>query len=355
MPAKRTNSPSAPKKSEKPYDKPEKTLKDERVVPTLKPSTSPNWQARYQEWSNHLPEGEKAKRCIDKWCLLPPYDHSITEDQWELYYKERSALDGINTFGSDASSSVLPRELRPPLRVLEDASANLAATIYGSVLAEASKIAIARTLRGSLYITEADGQEGWQAPGSIRLLESGPPLTLDIVIYSFDYRESDFFGLLVAISNGVGDIDVENPGKCKALEEDGSPRPESVEVFAWNGGNTVGAATATEISSFEPTLFGSTSWLSPLKLHNLLLAASTCSHYDDIFQELELGIEIASSRKFKFFEGETAGDELSSIETSLYKKLRQQMLGREGDGLEEDDDDQPGCVPERLLLLARHK
>lgn len=129
------------------------------MASTLKLSTPPNWQARYPEWSSHLPEGEKEKRCIDKWCLLSPYDHSISEDQWELYYKERSALDEVNTFGSDASSPIQPGRLRSLLRVLEYAATNVAAPVYGSVLAEKSKIAIGRTLRGSLHITEVDGEE----------------------------------------------------------------------------------------------------------------------------------------------------------------------------------------------------
>ena len=80
----------------------------------------------------------------------------------ERSYRERSALDEVNTCGSDASAPIQPDELRPPLRVLGDSAADVAAAIYGSVMPEESKIAIARTLRGSLYITEADGQEGWQ-------------------------------------------------------------------------------------------------------------------------------------------------------------------------------------------------
>ncbi|KAH7345429.1 hypothetical protein B0J17DRAFT_713016 [Rhizoctonia solani] len=286
--------------------------------------------------------------------LLSPYNHSISEDQWELYYKERSALDEVNTFGSDASSPIQPGRLRSPLRVLEYAATNVAAPVYGSVLAEKSKIAIGRTLRGSLHITEVDGEEGYFTLSTRLYSPFGIGTSIDFgYSCSFDYRESDFFGLLVAISNNVGDIDAETPRKCKALKEDGSPQPGSVEVFAWNGGNTVGAATAAKISSFEPALFGSISWLSPLKMHNILLAASTCSHYDDVFQELESGIVLASGKKSKFFEAETNGEELSLPETSLYRELRKQKL--QGDGLDDDDDNEPGCVPERLLLLAYHK
>ncbi|CAE6494932.1 unnamed protein product [Rhizoctonia solani] len=283
--------------------------------------------------------------------LLPPYDHRISEDEWDLYFRERTALDELNTFGSDASASIQPGELRPPLRVLEDSAADIAAAMYGSVLVEESKIAIARTLRGSLYITSATGMEGWQVD-----LNPSKDSSLTVLnpVSPYDYRESDYFGLLVAKSNKVGDIDAESPRKCKALAEDGSPQPGSVEIFSWHGGNTVGAVTAAKLSSFEPTLFGSTGWLSPLKLHNLLLAASTCSQYDDCYQELEPGIAVASSKNLKFFAGETTGGEFSEAEMALYKRLRKDMLSGNAKG-DVDEDDQPGCVPDRLLLLARHK
>ncbi|KEP49008.1 hypothetical protein V565_110330 [Rhizoctonia solani 123E] len=354
MPAKRKSS-STSKKSDKPYVKTKKAPKGKTAAPALNSSTPPNWQTHCPEWSTDRPEGKNAKCCIDKWCLLPPYDHRISEDEWDLYFRERTALDELNTFGSDASASIQPGELRPPLRVLEDSAADIAAAMYGSVLVEESKIAIARTLRGSLYITSATGMEGCFTVNTRLYSPFGIGTSVDFGYdYSYDYRESDYFGLLVAKSNKVGDIDAESPRKCKALAEDGSPQPGSVEIFSWHGGNTVGAVTAAKLSSFEPTLFGSTGWLSPLKLHNLLLAASTCSQYDDCYQELEPGIAVASSKNLKFFAGETTGGEFSEAEMALYKRLRKDMLSGNAKG-DVDEDDQPGCVPDRLLLLARHK
>lgn len=32
-------------------------------------------------------------RAVERWGLLPPYDPSVTEAQWEGYYKERAALE----------------------------------------------------------------------------------------------------------------------------------------------------------------------------------------------------------------------------------------------------------------------
>ena len=107
--------------------------------------------------------------------LLPPYDPAITEKQWKAYHEcvglryilpvldifssERSALDKANTCGYNARPTLKPDELCVnPWRVLEDASKNIAAAIYGSVLEEEEKVAIARTLRGSLYFLEIEGE-----------------------------------------------------------------------------------------------------------------------------------------------------------------------------------------------------
>jgi hypothetical protein len=42
---------------------------------------------------------------------------------------------------------------------LQTASQNVSAAIYGSVLEDDAKIAIARTLRGSLYLLELEGED----------------------------------------------------------------------------------------------------------------------------------------------------------------------------------------------------
>ncbi len=35
-------------------------------------------------------------RSISKWGLVAPYDPTVTEAQWEQYYKERAALEWLH-------------------------------------------------------------------------------------------------------------------------------------------------------------------------------------------------------------------------------------------------------------------
>lgn len=40
------------------------------------------------------PTGPWLARCIEHWGLLAPFDPSVTEAQWEAYFKERAATEG---------------------------------------------------------------------------------------------------------------------------------------------------------------------------------------------------------------------------------------------------------------------
>ncbi|KAG8681812.1 hypothetical protein FRC11_000648 [Ceratobasidium sp. 423] len=360
MPPKRANPSTSSAKSVRAKKKAKVTTKDKETTPKLPKSTPPNWQTRHPEWSKKMPKGKSAKLCIEKWCLLPPYDHGITEKQWKAYHDERSALDDDNTCGYEAMPSLKPEDLCVnPWRVLEMASQNIASAIYGSVLEEEEKIAIARTLRGSLYFIELEGEDdGGGSPRSVyaktRLYSPfGIGTSIDFSYdYHFRYRAGEQFGYLTAMSNGVEDLDPEKPRKSKAIKGFSTPKPGSVKIFSWNGTERITSTTVDRINSFEPTLFGSTGWLSPLKLHNLLFAAGTSLMYDD--RQYSTNPEIASRKKFTFFEGETTGDELSKAETELYNELAEQEPEEDlGDDVYLSDDERAGCVPRRLLLLAR--
>ncbi|QRW18716.1 hypothetical protein RhiXN_00122 [Rhizoctonia solani] len=106
-----------------------------------------------------MPNGKNTKLCIEKWCLLPPYNHRISKKEWKTYYKEQSALDKANMCGYPAKPTLKPEGLcANPWMVLQTALQNIAATIYRSVLDEDEKIAIACTLRRLLYLLELDGK-----------------------------------------------------------------------------------------------------------------------------------------------------------------------------------------------------
>ncbi|CAE6467813.1 unnamed protein product [Rhizoctonia solani] len=359
MPPKRANPSTSSTKSGGTNKKAKVATKSKKAVPKLPKSIPPNWQTRHSQWSKVMPKGKNAKLCIEKWCLLPPYDHGMTEKQWKAYHDERSALDKVNTCGYSARPTLKPEYLcANPWRVLEIASRNIASAIYGSVLEEEEKIAIARTLRGSLYLLELEGEDD-DGPRSVyaktRLYSPfGIGTSIDFSYdYHFRYREGEQFGSLIGMSNGVEDLDPEKPRKSKAIKGFDTPKPGSVKIFSWSGTKRITATTADRINSFEPTLFGSTGWLSPLKLHNLLFAAGTGLMYGE--DSYSTDPEIASRAKFTFFEGETTGDELSKTENALYDELDEEEPEEDLGDVYLSEDEKAGCVPRRLLLLARQE
>ncbi|CAE7151878.1 unnamed protein product [Rhizoctonia solani] len=353
MPPKRAN-PSTSTQSGGVSKKAKATTKSKKTAPKLPRSTPPNWQNRNPEWSKDMPKGKNAKKCIERWCLLPPYDHSITEKQWKAYHDERAALDRDNTWGYYAKPSIENDYLRSPWPILKISSRNIASAIYGSVLDEEEKTAIARTIRGSLYFLELEGRDGGDGPRSVhaktRLYSPfGIGTSVDLAYdYHFRYREGEQFGSLVAVSNDVDDLSPGNPRKSRVTK--GS---WSVKIFSWNGTNKITATTAKMINSFEPTLFGSTGWLSPLKLHNILFAAGTGLTYGE--DHYSTDPEIASQEKFTFFEGETTGGHLSEMEDELFEELDEQAPGEDLGDVYLPEGEKAGCVPRRLLLLARQE
>ncbi|CAE6468862.1 unnamed protein product [Rhizoctonia solani] len=331
MPPKRPHPPSS-SKSGGTSKKAKITTKSKKVK--LRQSNPPNWQTLHPEWSEDMPRGKNARLCIEKWCLLPPYDHEITERQWKAYYKERSALDEANTCGYDIIK-------------------NVAAAIYGSVLDEQDKTAIARTIRGSLYFLGVEGTDDGDGARSAfaktRLYSPfGIGTSVDLAYnYHFRFREWEQFGSLLAKSNGVQDLDPEWPRKSRATDKG------RVEIFTWTGDKTISATTAARINSFEPTLFGSEGWLSSLKLHNLLFAAGTGLLYNE--DSYPTNPEVASREKFKFFEGETTGGDLSKAEEVLCRELEEEEPEEDLGDVYLSEGGKAGCVPRRLLLLARQE
>lgn len=81
-------------------------------------------------------------------------------------------------------------------KILRAASANVAAVIYGSSLAEADRIRVARTLRGSLYFTSLWGNDeegGGDNPRTVNVTSRlyspfGLGTSLDLS-YNFHWRQ----------------------------------------------------------------------------------------------------------------------------------------------------------------------
>jgi hypothetical protein len=106
------------------------------------------------------PTTPSAKKCIDKWGLLAPFDTTITEKQWREYFEERTAVENLNTPGTEEFKRLKSEEImQKPERLLPKAGDRLAKIIMGSCMEDDEKNKIAETLRGSLYYLDLWGCE----------------------------------------------------------------------------------------------------------------------------------------------------------------------------------------------------
>jgi hypothetical protein len=106
------------------------------------------------------PTTPNAKKCIEKWDLLAPFDTTITEKQWKEYFEERTAADKLNTPGTEEFKRLYTKEIMQKReRLLPKARDRLAMVIMGSCMDDDEKVKIANTLRGSLYYLDLQGNE----------------------------------------------------------------------------------------------------------------------------------------------------------------------------------------------------
>ncbi|KAF8597266.1 hypothetical protein BDV93DRAFT_610504 [Ceratobasidium sp. AG-I] len=360
MPPKRSN-PSASSKDGPPAKKPA----TKKTAPRLKKSTTPDWEEN-PEWSQEKPTSEWAKKCVERWCLLPPYDTSIKEKQWETYYNERSALDKVNSSGADESKPIVSEELdQDTWVILRKAAGNVAAAILGSSLDDADhKKQIAYTLMGSLYFTDLWGNdEGDGSPREVsaktRLYSPfGIGTSIDF-FYSYHYRTRMFgagerFSSLYVKSKTIDECNAKEPRACTAFELNShhveKAAPDAVTIFdrAIRGGGESKGTTAANIKSFEEPLFGCEGWLSPLKLANLLLAAATVLSYN----EADRTTAKSAVEKFQFFQGESDGKSALTPELARLANLEKADPVATGGETEEKFE---VCIPQRMLLLARQE
>ncbi|KAB5588607.1 hypothetical protein CTheo_7947 [Ceratobasidium theobromae] len=258
-------------------------------------SISPNWDDQ-PEWTNKKLTRKWGKKCVERWCLLPPYDTRITEAQWKAYYEERTALEKINTMKSQESAAIVSEELmQNTWKILRKAAENVEFTILGCKLDdEQLKQRIARTLMGSLYFLELWGSnEEDLRPRTPRYVTAktrlyspfGIGTSIDLYydyyyryrVCMADERHSSLDGALRTIS----DCKPEDPSFCAA-----APNPENMdEVMAANGctifmgvedffkGFVSRSIREKDLELFEALFFGCKGWISARKLVDLLLAA----------------------------------------------------------------------------------
>ncbi|KAF9265897.1 hypothetical protein L218DRAFT_986073 [Marasmius fiardii PR-910] len=192
--------------------------------------------------------------------------------------------------------------------------------MYGAVLNEDERVAIARTLRGSLYYTDCWGNDEedlrWYYHYHVRM-----------------FSTPEKFADLVAMGRTIGDCDAKEPCNCLAMVKDhlgrSKPKAGAVKVIKMDGAKISGT-TAKNLEEFEKILFGGRGWLSPLKLFCIIAYAGTVGHYHEA-----LGSQLlkkAGLDKFISFKDEADG-----------KTIVGDLLKAKGD---------PICVPQQLLLSA---
>ncbi|KAB5588609.1 Peptide-n4-(N-acetyl-beta-glucosaminyl)asparagine amidase A [Ceratobasidium theobromae] len=316
---------------------------------SLRASTAPNWNNR-PEWVNDKPTQEWGKMCVERWCLLPPYDNRITETQWKMYYDERSALEKTNTMNSKASEAITPKELmQNTWKVLRKAAENVAVTILGCKLDDEQLKRISRTLIGSLYFVELAGAN--------EVYDEPPPrhLNLEIRLYSpfgigtsidlrydYHYRYRSYGNErnsnLNAALRTIGDCNSQGQTFCAAApdpdNEDEAATANVYTIFvslpnqAEDAGEDYVAQfiDEAELEMFEELLFGTKGWISPKKIADLLLAAGTVKHFDEVDVEAPERFK----RKFKYFQEESTGKKYTQerkLLTELEKTYNKEHKG----------------------------
>ncbi|KAH7345425.1 hypothetical protein B0J17DRAFT_639849 [Rhizoctonia solani] len=346
-------------------------VRKDELPESLKKGIAPTWTGR-PGWSRAKPTRKWAKKCVEKWCLLPPYNRNITETQWKAYYEERSALDKINTIGSTESEIIEGEYLEENTwKVLRKAAEHVASAILSSALDDAErKKSISRTLLGSLYFMSVDG--------SAECTGEPEPRTLDITTrlyspfglgtsidfhYDYHYRlrlhEDERSATLNAAGRDITECDPKHPTACAAVpdepEEEEEEAPETIESFKgftlfsgveaiFNGWTTL-FVTEENVKKFEEPFFGTNEWISPRKLVDIFMAAGTALLHREVDTEAAEHLQ----HKFDYYQGEKTGK-------GIFVKERNKLADLEKGEKEKDKKDKTRevCVPERLLLLARH-
>ncbi|KAK4702726.1 hypothetical protein P7C70_g3494, partial [Phenoliferia sp. Uapishka_3] len=329
---------------------------DGRSAKVAKKNVAPpgwNWKATNPGWSSIPPSGPYGKACVEKYCLLAPFDPSITEAHWKEYSDERSALDTYNTTNGAEDHfecSNLSDNANFAFEKLSTASSILAREIMGTTLDTTEKTLLSRTLRGSLYLLHVEGED--DGNGSPRTVKTtlrlygphglGRSLTLK---YHYHNRVTEYsWGHIVSLVAYPRKI---AQGSAGTQQEGGKKEADKIEIMTSyanqrkDGEIITKGTTLAKLKELELVLIGRAGVMSQSKLVDLFIGAGTVDLWDedDIDQDLE-----ALRVKYKLHAGETDGE----------KEVEEDEAEVEDDVPEYGDDESVECIPQNLLELARN-
>ncbi|CAE6405963.1 unnamed protein product [Rhizoctonia solani] len=321
-------------------------------------AVAPKWTADTRPgWSDNKPTGEWGRKCVEAWCLLAPYDSTITEEQWKNYYDERSVLDRVNTLRGGHSSAIESEDLgQPTWGILRESGDVVAAAIMGSAQLQDMdrKKRITHVLFGSLYLIRLDGTDEGNGPPEPRHIDVYSRLYSPFGIgksvdfhYTYHYRrrferqDDERFASLTARLRTIADCGAAPLTQSEDDEE--SPGPADAYVIFdsqedGEGGLNTQFINEVTLKQFEKLLFGTEGWLSPRKVIDILLAGGSVLQYHE--SDTEAAVSLLN--KFQYFPGENTGKRALAPEL---KRLTLIEINVPLNG--------PVCIPQNRLLLAR--
>ncbi|KAK4699923.1 hypothetical protein P7C70_g6329, partial [Phenoliferia sp. Uapishka_3] len=341
----------APKRKSDANDGPSAKVAKKESTPVWK------WEAKNPTWSSTPPAGPHGKACVEKYCLLAPFDTSITEAQWAAYAMERAEVDAFNTT-NNAKGVRLPtldaQELscdhHNAFRKLSAASAGLAREIMGSALDATEKKMLSRTLRGSLYTLGLEGQEDEGGPRTVETKGRlyGPHGLGKSIDFTYYFHDRMF---AAAYPRDITNCGVGRGVDCWTTERNSNyqdkDRVGTIKVMnchANKSDNLVAKGTTlANLQKLETIILGRSGVMSQKKIFDTLLATG----HVGIWGEDIAADRTAVATKYTLKAGETDG----------MKEAEEDALKVE-DGIPPFDEgaggyDEKECVPQNLLKLAK--
>ncbi|VDB96537.1 unnamed protein product [Peniophora sp. CBMAI 1063] len=248
------------------------------------------------------PKTEWARRAIDRWQLLPPYDTSIDDSAWKDYYEERLALEELNKIETPEANRLLASQVfdKKSIELLRQARKDIARVLRGAALWDGAREGYPRSASSGLYFTSLSSVSGILPPGSrvegpelsVRVktrlyspLGLGTSLDLYYNHHIMRPQSASFRNLstLLARDRSIQDCDTRNPALSGVVRATGygyveERLPGTSEILQVID-ERVSHIDQAALHELEKALFGTSRWLSPRKILQLVITAALAGEH----------------------------------------------------------------------------